>query len=133
MTTTAPADGEEVIPALDLFCANESFLHLEEDWRRGLGWWLIDADGPKHISIKDAMHLAPQGVAHEVILEAESLLWRLESEDIDRQVGPLRRNAIARFRREVALAAESPTSPMRAMLEALSLSPGRTAGNTSKE
>jgi hypothetical protein len=125
MTTTAPADGEEVVPALDLFCANESFLHLEEDWRRGLGWWVIAADGRKHISIKDAMQLAPESVAHEVILEAESLLWRLEAEDIEREVGPLRRNAIARFRREVALAAESATNPMIAMLEALSLSPGR--------
>jgi hypothetical protein len=126
MTTTAQADDEEVVPALDLFCANESFLHLEEDWRRGLGWWLIDADGRKHVSIKDAIRLAPEGVAHEVILEAESLLWRLEAEDIERQVGPNRRNAIARFRREVAVAAGTPTSPMSAMLDALSLSPGRT-------
>jgi hypothetical protein len=45
MTTAEPVADEQVAPSLDLFCSNRSFLHLEEDWRRGLGWWLIDAAG----------------------------------------------------------------------------------------
>jgi hypothetical protein len=90
-----------------------------------LGWWLIDAERRRHISLAEAIRLAPDDVAREVFVEAESLLWRLEAQDIERQIEPLRRNAIARFRHEVSLAAEARTSPSSAMLDALSLSPGR--------
>ena len=118
--TADPDDEEQVVPRLDLFCTNESFLHLEEDWRRGLGWWVIDAAGRRHITIAEASRLAPDTVAHEVLLEAESLLWRLEAEDLRRTFEPLRRNAIDRFRGEVASVVERRPSPMSAMLGALS-------------
>ena len=128
LSTEVPSETDDerhVLPALDLFCRNDSFLHLEEDWRRGLGWWLIDAEGRRRVTIPDAIRLAPHAVDRELLLEAEQLVWKLEAEDASGESVPQRRAAISKFRREVDLAVRDGTGPTRAMMSALSV-PGRT-------
>ena len=77
--STEVRNDECPMAALDIFRADESFLHLEENWHRGLGWWLVDGASRRRLSVLEAIHLSPSRVAHEVFLEAENLLWRLRS------------------------------------------------------
>jgi hypothetical protein len=69
-----------VVPSVDIFCGDERFIHLEEDCRRGLGWWVVDGDMRSRLSVSAAMRLARHGLGHEVLLEAQELVWRLEAE-----------------------------------------------------
>jgi hypothetical protein len=108
---------ERPMAALDIFRGDGSFLHLEEDWRRGLGWWLVDDESRRRVSVLEATRLAPSGVAHEVFLEAQHLAWQLEAESVDRDSEPALYGELSELRREVALAGaadrSSPTTVMQ--------------------
>lgn len=106
------------MPALDLFRPDGSFLHLQEDWRRGLGWWLVDRDQRRHISVLEAIRLAPKGVAHEVFLELQYLVWQLESEEVGQDSGASLHDALSRLRREVILAGTSESTSLTAAMRA---------------
>jgi len=66
------------MPSVDLFCSDERFIHLENDWRCGLGWWLVDGDERSRLNVSAAMRLVPH-VALEVLIEVQELVWRLEA------------------------------------------------------
>jgi hypothetical protein len=59
-----------MMPSVDVFCGDDRFIHLEEDWRRGLGW--------SRLSVSAAMRLVPH-LALEVLIEVQELVWRLET------------------------------------------------------
>ena len=119
-TQTGPRKNERRMPALDFFRADGSFLHLEEDWRRGLGWWLVDAEGKRRVGVLEAVRLAPSRVAHELFFETQHLLWELEAEEVGMCSEPGLHAELSRFRQEVTLAGAtdhgSPTAEMQAAL-----------------
>jgi hypothetical protein len=63
---------------MDIFCGDERFIHLEDDWRRGPGWWLVDGTVRSRLSVSAAMRLVPH-MALEVLIEVQELVWRLEN------------------------------------------------------
>jgi hypothetical protein len=67
------------MPSPQLFCSDERFIHLEDDWRRGLGWWLADGTVRSRISVSAAMRLVPHGLGLEVLVEVQELVRRLEN------------------------------------------------------
>jgi len=108
------------MPAVDIFRADGTYLHLEEDWRRGLGWWLVDPERRWRVSVLEAMRLAPSAVAHEVFLEAQLLTWELEAVDIRQPSEAGLQSALDRLRREVNIAdASEGANPTATMLTAL--------------
>lgn len=74
--TGTPADPVRVMPSANLFCSDGRYVHLEQDWRRGLGWWLVDGKQRTRLSVADAIRVVPHFLAHEVLLEAELLVPR---------------------------------------------------------
>jgi hypothetical protein len=66
------------MPSMEIFCGDGRSIHLEDDWRRGLGWWLADGDVQSPLSVSAAMRLVPH-LAIEVLIEVQELVWRLES------------------------------------------------------
>jgi hypothetical protein len=67
-----------MMPSVDFFCGDDRFIHLEEDWRRGLGWWLVDGSVRSRLSVSAATRLVPH-LALEVLIEVQELVWRLET------------------------------------------------------
>jgi hypothetical protein len=66
------------MPSVDIFYGDDRFITLEDDWRRGLGWWLVDGNVRSRLSVSAATRLVPH-MALEVLIEVQELLWRLES------------------------------------------------------
>jgi hypothetical protein len=69
---------QRVMGSVDLFREDGSYLSLEQDWRRGLGWWLVEGHDRRHLSVGEAVRAAPAEVAHEVLFEAALLVPVLE-------------------------------------------------------
>lgn len=66
-----------MVPSVDFFCGYDRFI-LEEDWRRGLGWWLLDGSVRSRLSVSAAMRLVPH-VSLEMLIEVQELVWRVEA------------------------------------------------------
>ena len=103
-----PGDGLRVMAGADVFCSGGAYLHLEQDWRRGLGWWLVRGNDRHRVTVRDAIGAAPPALGHEVLLEAQRLGPTLE---LDRRLmessGPEVRRAVDDLTRDVALAREA--------------------------
>lgn len=86
----------------DLYLADGACLHLEDDWRTGLGWWRADGPGRQRLTVAQALELAPAGVGHEVLLEAQHLAYTALRECLGEgsQI-PARHQAIAALNREI--------------------------------
>jgi hypothetical protein len=91
------------MPSVDIFCGGERFIHLEDDWRRGLGWWLVDGNLRSRLSVSAAIRLVPH-LALEVLLEVEELVWRLESNAEYQLTSQPLHGAVDRLRNELAAA-----------------------------
>jgi hypothetical protein len=61
------------IPTADLYLTDGSHLELQRDWRRGLGWWRVDDDGRRRLTVAQAFEWAPRILRHEVLIEAQNL------------------------------------------------------------
>ena len=92
-----------VTPSVDIFCGGDRFIHLEEDWRRGLGWWLVDGSVRSRLSVSAAMRLVPH-VALEVLIEVQELVWRLEANAEDPLMSQPLHGAVDGLRNELAAA-----------------------------
>lgn len=91
-----------VLPSADIFCADGRYLRLEENWRRGLGWWVVDSPRHRtHMPLARAISMVPRGIAHEVFVEAERLVWMLELERAAPSYGAGFRGALQQLRTEV--------------------------------
>jgi hypothetical protein len=94
-----------VMGSADLFCRDGSYVTLEQDWRRGLGWWLVRGNERQRISVSEAIRSVPAEVAHEVLVEAALLVPVLE---LDRSLWqppePGLADAVHRLRDEVLTA-----------------------------
>jgi hypothetical protein len=49
----------------DMFCADGRFVHLVQDWRDGLGWWLGDGKRRSRVRVSGAIQAVPRRLAHE--------------------------------------------------------------------
>lgn len=92
------------MPSADLFCGDDSFIHLEDDWRRGLGWWLVNVDRRSRLSVSDAMRLVHHGLRLEVVLETQELVRHLETTAGHHLPAQARCDAIDALRNELAAA-----------------------------
>jgi hypothetical protein len=108
-----PADALTVIGSADIFCADRAYLHLEQDWRRGLGWWLVDGAQRRHLTVAEAMRTAPEALAEEVLREAQFLIPSLQ---LDRVLRKVKRSgfqaALEGLRADVAVARNSAWRPV---------------------
>ncbi|TMC48434.1 MAG: hypothetical protein E6J14_11830 [Chloroflexi bacterium] len=96
---------QHVMGSVDVVCANGSSLHLEQDWRVGLGWWLIDGKWRWRLSVSDAIRAAPRGLGHEVLLEAQRLapMLRLYG-SLGDSPGPALQRALEDLQNQVVMA-----------------------------
>jgi hypothetical protein len=91
------------MPSVDIFCGDDRFIHLEDDWRRGRGWWLVDGDVRSRLSVAAAMRLAPH-MALEVLIEVQELVWKLEANAESQLTSQPLHGAVDGLRNELAAA-----------------------------
>jgi hypothetical protein len=91
------------MPSVDIFCGEDRFIHLEDDWRRGLGWWLVDGNVRSRLSVAAAMRLAPH-MALEVLIEVQELVWKLEANAESQLTSQPLHGAVDGLRNELAAA-----------------------------
>lgn len=119
------------MPSADLFCGDDGFLHLEDDWRRGVGWWLVNDEGRSRLTVSDAMRLVHHGLGIEILVEAQELVWRLEaSAEHEGPAHPLHA-AIAGLQDELAAACAEHRSDPETSLRRLPMVATLTSRHTS--